>query len=209
MSVCNFSGSLKKNRATEINTSIGANGTFAIYTGSPPASPDIAATGTKLVQLACASSAFGAVTNGVGSVAISSGGSGYAQGTYALAFSGGTGSGAVGTYTVDGSGKVVSTAITNTGSYTAAPTVSFPSGGGSGAAGGVALTGILTAGTITQANATNSGTAGYARIATSGGAGVVDLDVGTDPARFSAVINTVAIVSGGPVSCTSCVIVEG
>lgn len=209
MAVCNFSAALKTSRASAINAALGANATMALYTGVPPASPDAAPTGTKLAQLACASAGFGAVTSGVGSVYLRSGGAGYAQGTYNLAFSGGTGSGAAGTYTVDGTGKVVSTAITSYGTYTVAPTPSFPNGGGSGASGTAVLTAVLTASAITTANATNSGTAGYARLATSGGAGIVDLDVGTDPTQNSVVLNTTSIVTGGPISCTSCQIVEG
>lgn len=207
MAICLFAGSLKQNRSTQVNTAIGASATLSLYTGSPPASPDITAPGTKLAALTCASGSFGAVTLGVGSVLVTAGGSGYAQGTYNLSFTGGTGSGAAGTYTVGSGGIVISTTITANGAYTVAPTVTFPSGGGSGAAGQVALTGVLTAAAITQANAIASGTAGYARIATSGGAGIVDLDVGTS--GTSVIVNTTAIVSGGVVSCTSCVVVEG
>ncbi|ESW92916.1 phage tail protein [Mesorhizobium sp. C280B] len=46
------------------------------------------------------------------------------NGTFALAFTGGTGSGAAGTFTVAG-GALTAVAITNPGSYTVAPTLSF------------------------------------------------------------------------------------
>jgi len=51
-------------------------------------------------------------------------GSGGANGTFNLAFSGGTGSGAAGTFVV-ADGALVSINITNPGSYTVAPTLSF------------------------------------------------------------------------------------
>ena len=76
----------------------------------------------------------------VQSVIISNPGSGYTPGMYSLGFSGGGGSGAAGTYTVDGTGTVVSTNITSGGTgYTSTPTVSFPSGSGSGASGVASL----------------------------------------------------------------------
>ena len=63
------------------------------------------------------------------------GGTGFTNGTYTLVFTGGDGTGATGTYTCL-SGSVSSISITNGGSgYTVAPTLSFPSGGGSGATG--------------------------------------------------------------------------
>ncbi len=71
---------------------------------------------------------------GVAEVIITAGGSGYTDGSYSLGFSGGTGSGAAGTYTVSGN-VVVRAAITAPGIYTALPTATFPSGGGSSAAG--------------------------------------------------------------------------
>lgn len=207
MSICNFSASLKQTRSGDINTAAGVNATMKIYSGSPPVSPDISATGTLLATLACASGGFGAVAEGVGAVGITNPGSNFTAGTYALAFSGGTGSGAAGTYTVAQGGTISSAAITAPGSYSAAPSVSFPNGGGAGATGNVAMTGVLTAGTITAGTAVNSGNAGYARISNSSGSGVIDLDVGT--ANASAIINTTSIVAGGAISCTSCIIVEG
>lgn len=66
--------------------------------------------------------------------------------------------------------------------------------------------GILTCNAITQANAVATGTAGYARISTSGGTAIIDLDVGTSGA--SVIMNTTSIVSGGPVQITSAVFTE-
>lgn len=70
---------------------------------------------------------------GVTSISITAAGSGYTNGTYALGVSGGP-TGFAGTYTVTGN-TVTSVTITNPGLATAttAPTLSFPSGGGTGA----------------------------------------------------------------------------
>lgn len=75
-------------------------------------------------------------TNGVASVAVTAGGSGYTSAP-TVAFSGGGGSGAEGTAVLGSgadAGKVVSVTITNPGSgYTSAPTVAFSGGAGTGA----------------------------------------------------------------------------
>lgn len=88
---------------------------------------------------------------GVTGFDLTDGGSGFADGTYALGISGGGGTGATATYTcVDGA--VDSIAITDTGSdYTSAPTITFPSGGGSSAA---ATAGIIPADTLDIMNIT-------------------------------------------------------
>ena len=66
-------------------------------------------------------------------------GSGGTNGTFALAFTGGTGSGAAGTFTVAG-GALTAINITNGGSYTVAPTLSFAASTGlTGAAATVTL----------------------------------------------------------------------
>ena len=71
---------------------------------------------------------------GVGSVTITTGGSGYTSAP-TVTFSGGGGSVAAGTAVLT-SGAVTSVTLTNAGTgYTSAPTVSFSGGGGSGAAG--------------------------------------------------------------------------
>lgn len=71
---------------------------------------------------------------------------------------------------------------------------------------GTATNGVITASAITQANAVATGTAGYARLATSGGTAILDVDVGTSGASVN--MNTTAIVSGGPVQITSLTISE-
>lgn len=61
---------------------------------------------------------------------------------------------------------------------------------------------VATAGSITQdSSADATGTAAWARIATSGGTAVMDVDVGTSATTI--VLNTTSIVSGGPISISS------
>lgn len=78
---------------------------------------------------------------------------------------------------------------------------------------GVVTTGVsggakpyLTANAITSANGVATGTPGYCRLQTSGGVGVVDLDVGTSGTSVIATPDT--ITSGAPVNVTSLVITE-
>ena len=136
MAICNLDPvSLQTSRSTAINTAIGTSGVIKFYTGSPPADPSVAATGTLLATLAC-SATFGVVTAGV--------------------------------------------------------------------SGGAAA--VLTANAITSANGVATGTPGYARIETSAGAGVVDLDVGSS--GTSIIMTPDTITSGAPVNITSLTITE-
>lgn len=136
MAICNLDPvSLQTSRSTAINTAIGTSGVIKFYTGSPPADPSVAATGTLLATLTC-SSTFGVVTAGV--------------------------------------------------------------------SGGAAA--VLTANAITSANGVATGTPGYARIETSAGAGVVDLDVGSS--GTSIIMTPDTITSGAPVNITSLTITE-
>lgn len=66
---------------------------------------------------------------------------------------------------------------------------------------GAAAAGVITAAAIAQVNAVASGSATWARIADSTGATVFDCDVGTSGATIN--LNTVSIVSGGPVVISS------
>ena len=66
--------------------------------------------------------------------------------------------------------------------------------------------GVLTANAITQNNASATGTATWARIVTSGGTAVIDLDVGTT--GTDVIMNTTNIVNGGPVQITSATFTE-
>lgn len=72
----------------------------------------------------------------------------------------------------------------------------------SGTAFGAASGGVITAAAITEdSEADATGTAAWARIADSDGNTIFDCDVGTSGATIN--LNTVNIVSGGPVSITS------
>lgn len=71
-----------------------------------------------------------------------------------------------------------------------------------------AVAGVLTLNAITQdSSADATGTATWARIVTSGGTFVMDVAVGVAAAEF--ILNTVAIVAAGIVTCTSAVITGG
>lgn len=71
-----------------------------------------------------------------------------------------------------------------------------------------ASNGVLTAGAITTDSSANaSGTAAWFRLTTSGGTGVLDGTVGTSSSDL--ILNTVSIVSGGPVAVSSWVLTHG
>jgi hypothetical protein len=71
-----------------------------------------------------------------------------------------------------------------------------------------ASVGVLTASTITaDSSADATGTATWARLTTSGGTFVADMGVGTSGQEVT--LNTVSIVIGGTVACTSLVITAG
>lgn len=71
-----------------------------------------------------------------------------------------------------------------------------------------ASSGVLTLNAITQdSSADATGTATWARIVTSGATFVMDLGVGTSGQEVT--LNTVSIVVGGVVTCTSAVITAG
>ena len=75
-----------------------------------------------------------------------------------------------------------------------------------GVSGGAAA--YLTAGAITTANGVATGTPGYARIQTSTGVGVVDLDCGASASGAAVIVTPDTITSGAPVTVSSCVITE-
>ncbi len=72
---------------------------------------------------------------------------------------------------------------------------------------GTSTSGVLTLGSITSGTAVATGTAGWARVATSGGTTICDLtSVGTSGSDIN--LNTVSITTGGTVSITSGTITE-
>lgn len=67
--------------------------------------------------------------------------------------------------------------------------------------------GVLTASAITTTNAALSGTAAFFRLTTSGGTAVLQGSMGTSGQDLN--MNTLAIVSGGPVAVSSFVLTAG
>lgn len=209
MPYLNLASATKLARAAQINAAIGNGGSMILYTGAPPPSPDYPATGTVLVTLPLSSPA-GIVTLAVQSATVANGGTGGTDGNQMVAGTTGTGSKFQASVTITGGAISAVLGIVVAGAYSAAPTniMAEPvTGAGlTGAALSVVLTGQLTFNAITQANATGTGIAGYARIVTSNGVGIVDLDCGTQAA--SVTMNTTAIAQSGPVLASAELLVE-
>ena len=207
MTYANLASSTKMHRASQIIADIGSNGLMQFYTGSYPASPDIAPAGTLLASLALSSPAA-AASYAVQSGVVTAGGTGGADGVYALSVTGGGGTGATGTYTVSG-GSLATITITGNGfGYTSAPTLGgFGSAGLTGATATPVMTATLVFNAISTATAVATGTAGFVRIAAADGTGIIDLDVGATNA-FSVIISNTFISSGGSVSCSAEVLLE-
>jgi hypothetical protein len=208
MAFANLASTAKLHRVSQIITEIGSNGKMKFYTGSVPASPDIATTGTLLASLSLSSTA------GVASLAVQSGlivsaGATGTDGVYNVVISGGGGSGATATYQVHG-GALTSITVTANGSgYTTAPTFGgFGSSGLSGATATAIMTGILVFNSVTPATAVATGVTGFVRITKSNDTPVIDLDVGTTNA-FSVIMDSTFISSGGMVTCSTDVLIEG
>lgn len=213
MTYINMSVSDKHNRNSQINGDLGTTGYLMIYSGSYPLSPDITvSSGTLLCALPC-SNPFGTLTYFVQNASVNTGGTGGTNGTQTVTGTTGTGTKFQASVTVAGNTITAVLSITVVGAYSALPSVLYnePVTGASltGASLSLAMSSIITASAITQTNATATGTAGFARLAannTAGGAGIVDLDVGTSAA--SVIINTTSIVSGGPIVVSSATIAE-
>ena len=201
---------LKASRSQQITALAGANATLKIYSGTKPASPDAAATGTLLSTLTGNASAFGStITSGVNQVAVGTAGAGYTSAP-TVSFSGGGGSGATAVAVISG-GVVVGVTVTDPGTgYTSAPTVSFSGGGFTTAAAATAAVGVVlkVAAITSDPSAANSGTPGYCRISSSGGTAVLDLDVGGAGSAADMQLTPNTIVQGAPVSLSSFLINE-
>ncbi len=208
MAYANLASATKLHRANQIVTDIGSNGLMSFYTGSYPVSPDITPSGILLVSLPL-SPVSGVASFAVQSGLVLSGGTGGTDGVYSLTITGGGGTGAAGIFTVVG-GVLTTIAINNNGyGYTTPPTFSgFTNAGLTGASAMPVMTGILVFNAISSATAIATGTAGFVRVSTSSSVGVIDLDVGTTNA-FSVIVNNTFISSGGVVSCTADVLIEG
>jgi hypothetical protein len=205
----NLASSNKKARAQQINADIGSGGNLLLFTGNSPPSPDYPPTGTLLVTLPLTSPAATA-SYMVQSVAINAAGSNGTNGAQLLTGTTGTGTKFQVSATISGGSLTAISQIVTAGTYSVAPTslIAEPvTGAGlTGATVSLVLTGQLIFGAISQVNAVASGNAGYARVQTSGGVGIIDLDCGTSNAAVT--MNTVAISIGGPVLCTADILVE-
>jgi hypothetical protein len=213
----NLASTDKKARAAQINTDIGASGTMRLYTGSAPPSPDYPATGTLLVALPLSSPAAVA-SYSVQSATINTPGSGGTSGAQLVAGTTGTGVRFQAAVNIVGGVIASITSLVIPGTYSLAPTL-FSSepvvgGGVTGATFSLVLTGQLIFNSITQAVAIASGLAGYARISAIGGSGpsqdhavgIIDLDCGISNAAVT--MNTISIVIGAPVLCSTEVLTE-
>jgi hypothetical protein len=205
MSYANIASLTKMARANQIISAIGSNGIMKFYTGILPSSPDIAPSGTLLASLPLSTVA------GVASLAIQKGvvtspGTGGTNGIYMLTITG-TGIGAGGTFTVLG-GVLNSISITANGRGYTAPTFSgFASAGLTGAAAISVLTGVLIFNTISSATSVATGTATFVRVTTSGGTGIMDLDVGTTNS-YSVIMSNTFVAMSSTVSISANVLTE-
>lgn len=207
MAYANLASSVKLARTNQIIDAIGANGLMNIYTGSYPGSPDITPTGTLLASLplsAPAGTASLAVQGGI----ITDPGTGGTDGTYNLTVSGGGGNNAAGIFIVSG-GSLSTIALSNNGhGYVSPPDLAgFSNAGLFGASATSLLTGVLVFNPITTRRASASGLAGFVRITTAGGDGILDLDIGTSNA-FSVVIDNAFIIAGQSIGCSAEVLIE-
>lgn len=212
MSTINFAAATKNHRVSQLVTDLGSAAYLLIYSGTQPASPDLTVSpGNLLCALPC-SATWGTVTYAVQSATVNAVGSGGTNGAVTITGSSGTGTKFQATGSISGGALSGALTITVAGSYSVAPTfVGEAVTGGSltGATVNLAVTALVTAGGITQTNASGTGTATWARFATSntaGAAGIIDLDCGTSNA--SVILNTVSIVAGGPIVVSSAVIQE-
>lgn len=213
MATINFAAASKGNRAGSINTDLGGTAYLCIYSGTQPLAPDITvASGNLLVALPC--SATPAVKHfSVQNAAVKAGGSGGTNGTQTVTGTTGTGTKFQASVTVTSGAISAVGSITTAGDYTVLPTAldaePVTGAGLTGATLSLAMTGSIVFNAITQTNATATGTATFGRFATgntAGGAGIIDLDVGTS--GTSIIINSTSIVSGGPVVISSATITE-
>lgn len=208
MAYVNIASLTKRHRASQIITDIGADGRLLIYTGSVPASPDMAATGILLANLAL-SNVAAVASFAVQDAVISDPGSAGTNGSYSLTFTGGGGTGATG-YFIVSANECTSVVISDPGhGYTSAPTIGgFGTASLSGTIVLPVMTALVTFNAISTATAVGTGTAGWARVTQSDiTVGILDLDIGITNAA-SVVIDNTTILSGGSVSCSAQVLIE-
>jgi hypothetical protein len=207
----NLSAITKIHRATQIIADIGSNGFMKFYTGAIPPTPDNTPGGILLASLPLSSPAA-IVSLCVLTGVVTAAGSGGTDGTYTLIITpamADPGTGAVGIFTVSG-GVLATIQISSNGSgYVVPPTFSgFVVAGLSSATASPVMTAITVFGTIGAATGVASGTASFVRVGTTGGTGVLDLDVGATN-DFSVVMSNTFITLGASVTCTTDRMIEG
>jgi hypothetical protein len=207
MAYANLASATKLGRANQIITAIGSGGFLQLWTATAPASPDLAPNGVMLASLPL-STTPAVASYGLAAGAITAAGTGGSNGEYNLTITGGSGSGALGTFSVVG-GILASIMIGNVGSgFITPPTLGgFTSAGLTGAAASAVMTATLVFNAISTATAVATGNAGWARVVTSGGVGIIDLDVGITNA-FSVVMDNTFVSHGGSVACSAQVLIE-
>lgn len=204
----NLSAVNKLHRNTQISVDLGTTAYLMVYGGTRPLSPDnTVPSGNLLCAMACANP-FGTLAYQVQNASVNNAGTGGSNGTGTVTGTTGTGTLFQATVTIAAGSITGVTGITLAGSYTVLPTsLSAEPVTGAGLAGAtlsLAMTSVITASAIAQGTAIATGTAVFVRLAannTAGGVGVVDLDVATSGA--SVTINTINVVSGGPVVVTA------
>lgn len=213
MAYLNLGVVTKGNRANQVITALGSGAYAIFYQGSIPQSPDnTVSSGNVLASLPC-SNPVGTVQYSVQNAAIVTAGTGGTNGTQTVTGTTGTGTRFQASVTVSGGSITAVGSITVAGAYTALPSnlnnEPVTGGGLTGAALSLAMTGGIAFNAITTENATATGTVTFCRLATTntgGGAGIVDLDVGTS--GNSVIVNTTSFVTGGPIVVTSASITE-
>jgi hypothetical protein len=211
MAYLNFSSALKGTRSDAIVSALGSTYYLLVYSGTQPSDPDFTCpSGNLLGTLTNSGVAVKSWT--VVSATIVAGGSGGTNGTQTVTGTTGTGTKFTASVTVAGGTITAILSITLGGTYSVLPTnVNIePVTGASltSATLAIVMTSVVTM-AFTTNNASASGTAGFARVATAttaGGVGIIDEDIATSGASFT--INTTSISLNGPIVVTSATITE-
>ncbi len=213
MSYINLSVATKADRANKIISDLGSGGYAVFYSGSYPPGPDVLVPSGNLLAALPLSSSAGTIVYSVQGASVYAGGSGGTNGTQTVTGTTGTGTKFQASVTVSGGAITAVNSISVAGSYTALPSVlndePVTGAGLSGAALSLAMTAGVSFNAITTENASATGAVGFCRLAannTAGGAGIVDLDVGTS--GTSVIVNTTSFASGGPIVVSSAAITE-
>jgi hypothetical protein len=212
VSYINLAAATKMARAAQIAASIGAGGNMLLYTGEPPLSPDYPATGSLLVTLPLSSPPAVASLAVKAVIGITSGGTGGTDGAQLVTGTTGTGTKFQASVTVSDGAIININSVISPGAYSVAPedlnNEPVTGGGVTGASFSLLLTGQLTFNPITVASASDTGVAGYARVVTADGIGVIDFDCGDNASDAAMKMNTTTITIGGPVICSGDLMVE-